>query len=129
MKQREYVGASQALKKFQTELKASGARRAVAVLLAGRWTFDAVAVAENDLGAIASEAGRPDVAKQHFETAAALDEGYAIPHVNLALLLASNAEAAGAYAAAQKARELGFRSKNLQRAVEGALQAKLAPPA
>ncbi|MFT3839845.1 MAG: hypothetical protein QM723_22855 [Myxococcaceae bacterium] len=129
MKQRQYVAAAQALQKFQTELKASGPRRLIGALISGRWTFDAVAVAENDLGAIASEAGHSDVARKHFEAAAQLDPGYAIPHVNLALLAASRAEANAAFTAAAKARELGFRSKGLQRAIDVALQAKLPPTA
>jgi hypothetical protein len=129
MKQREYVGAAQALQKFQAEQRASGLRRMVGAVLAGRYTFDAIAVAENDLGAVASEAGRADVAQKHFEAAAQLDPGYAIPHVNLALLAAGRAEANAAFTAAAKARELGFRSRGLQRAIDVALQAKLPPPA
>jgi len=128
MRQREYVAAAQALIRFQEQQRSSSARRAVAVLLAGRWTFDAVAVAENDLGAIASENGRIDVARKHFDASAALDPGYAIPHVNLALLLATSKDASGAMAEVARARALGFRVKALQRAVDAALQAN-SPPA
>jgi tetratricopeptide (TPR) repeat protein len=121
MQQRRYVEAAQALQRFQTQQQASAPARGVAVLFAGRYTANAVAVAENDLGAIASENGHPDVARRHFEQAVALDPGYAIPHVNLALLLASRHDEAGARAEAEKARDLGFRSKGLQRAVDAAL--------
>lgn len=122
MQQRRHVEAAQALQRFQAQLQASAPRRAVAVLLAGRYTANAVAVAENDLGAIASENGHADVARTHFEQAAALDPGYAIPHVNLALLLAAKKDEAGAAAEAGKARSLGFKSKGLQRALDAALQ-------
>ncbi len=118
MRQRKYVEAAQALQRFEAEQESSGFRRLVGVLIAGRYTPNAVAVAENDLGAIASENGRHDVAKKHFERALALDPLYAIPHVNLALLAASAKDGPAAQAAAEKAKALGFSARGLQRALD-----------
>jgi tetratricopeptide (TPR) repeat protein len=87
----------------------------------GLYTSDVAALAENNIGACLLEIGEGAEATATLEHALARDPGYAVPHVNLAILasLAGDRERADRHR--DHALRLGYSSALLDRAIRGAI--------
>ena len=118
MREKRWVEAAQGFARYRTALELSAARRAIAWVFSSLYTRDGVALAENGLGTIALENGHFAEARQHLEAAIARDPRYAVPHINLALVLASEGRESEARDEAALGHRLGFGRK---RAVKAAL--------
>jgi Flp pilus assembly protein TadD len=111
--EQRYEHAAADLAEFESALLTSAWKRRLAGLAVGLYSTNALAVARGTLGAVRLEQGRLDDARTHLERALELDPGYAVPHANLAVLLAQRGDAAGAEVERQKAADLGFAPKVL----------------
>ncbi len=79
------------------------------------YTRNAQALTLNNIGVVLLNLSRVADAEARLHEAAALDVRYAMPHVNLAITAAMVGDAARATAEGERARQLGFRSRGLQR--------------
>lgn len=112
LQERNFERATLSLVQFEHALE-TGWKRGVAALAVGFYTSSARAAARSLLGAIRLEEGRLDDAKRHCDEAIALDDAYAIPWANLAVLAAMNGEKEDAARLAQEAVRRGLASKPL----------------
>ena len=106
---------------FEKRLLTSQWRRSMSVVFSGLYTYDGVALARNNLGAVRLEQGRKEEAEAALRRALERDPLYATPHANLAILAALKGDEARAKEESAKAQALGYRGKGLQKKVRALL--------
>ncbi len=111
MRQKDWERAATAMAGFEHQQTTSAWRRRLAFLYVGFHSYDGVAVARNNLGAIRLEQQRLDDAQRHFERALESDPGYAMPWANLAVVAAKRHDRAECTRCRDRARALGFRRR------------------
>jgi len=107
---KQFDDAALKLVAFEKSL-ASPLRARIAGLAVGVYTSNALAAARNTLGAVRLEQGKFDEAQTHFDAALKLDEQYALPWANKALL--AKKRGADATEARNRAVALGAKAKAL----------------
>lgn len=120
---RQFDDAAMQIAAFERAMLESPWKARLASLAVGLYTSNPVAASRNTLGAIRLEQGRLKDAARSFGTALELDPGYAVPWGNRAVLAAMEGDRAGAEAARQQAKALGFAPKLLARVIEDKLGA------
>ncbi len=118
MGEKKWDEAATAMAAFELEQSSSPWRRRLAFLYLGFYSYDGVAVARNNLGAIRLEQERLEDAQRHFERALESDPLYAIPWANLAVLGAKRGDRARVEACRARAHELGFRRRGFQKILD-----------
>ena len=106
---------------FEKRLLTSQWRRSMSVVFSGMYTYDGVALARNNLGAVRLDQGRNDEAEAALLRSLERDPLYATPHANLAILAALKGDAPRAKEESEKARALGYRTRGLQKKIRSLL--------
>jgi tetratricopeptide (TPR) repeat protein len=111
MRKKDWERAAVAMAGYEQQQSAGGWPGRLAFLYVGFYSYDGVAVARNNLGAIRLEQQRLDDAKRHFERALERDARYAMPWANLAIIAARQHDRAESDRCRERARALGFRRR------------------
>ena len=96
-------------------------QRVLAALAVGFYTSNPKAAARNVMGAVRLDEGKLDEAERMLEKAVKLDDGYAIPFANLAMVAAKRGDRAVAMERREAARKRGYASKTLDAELERSL--------
>ena len=113
LKKREWMEAIVSFQAFEAELSQTPWKRTMSWLAAGVYTRDPIAIARNNIGVVHLENGKLDLAAQAFTSALERDAGYAVPHLNLAVVAAKRGDAAALETELGEARRLGITSKKV----------------
>lgn len=117
MRQRRWEDALRHFERFEERLLASPARQRIAWLYLSLYASDGIAVVRNNTGVVLLNLGRLDEAQAALDGALQVDELYAVPHVNLAIIAAYRGESEVAQAHLARAEDLGYRTQGIQKTV------------
>ena len=121
LKKKRWVEALTAFQTFEHELNASPWKRRFSFLASGIYSSDPVAIARNNVGVIHLENSKLDLAEGAFRSALERDAGYAVPHLNLAVVAAKRGDAAAVEQRLAEAQRLGLSDKKAHAKVRAVL--------
>jgi hypothetical protein len=108
MRSQRWVDALTGFQRFEAS---SGSRGPLSWLAMSLYSFDPVAIARNMSGVVHLENGKLDLAEAAFKSSLQKDPGYAVPHLNLAVVAARRKDRAAMDVHLAEAARLGLTSK------------------
>ena len=120
-KKHDWEGAIEHYNKFEMSIKSHQQRGINLPIFMSLYTFDGIALTNNNRAQCYMNVHRNQDAKNDLEFAVSLDKLYAIPHINLAILAAQKGDEPGAKKELELAQELGYKAKGAQKLIRSYL--------
>ena len=116
-KKQDWEGAIEHYNKFERSIKSHQQRGINLPIFMSLYTFDGIALTNNNRAQCYMNVHRNQDAKNDLECAVTLDNLYAIPHINLAILAAQKGDESSAKKELEMAQALGYKSEGAQKLI------------